>query len=115
MKLWKELTEAEVGALEGNRLDEYVARALAKPCYVDHGSVWLPTEHPAKNLRWHPHDDANQALEVWAEMDRVEPVMYVICGDAVIEVDGVELANADFCTAIARAYLKVRLADDADE
>jgi len=111
MKPWSELTEAEVDALEGNMLDEYVARAMAKPCYVVHGSVWLPTEPPAKNLRWHPHDDAWQALEVWGAMERVEPTMVVAGGDAVIEVDGVELADADLCTAIARAYLKVRIGE----
>jgi len=109
MKAWTELTPEEVDALNGYLLSYCVGVAMGLDVFLDDGWEHVNWEKGAKS--WHPHDDANQALEVWAAMERVEPTMFVAGGDAVIEVDGVELADADFCTAICRAYLKVRLGD----
>jgi hypothetical protein len=115
MKPWNELTDDEIDELEGEDLSWAVGEAMGyEMSRAWHtGKVWAKKPGKACDY-WYPTENANLALEVWGNMERVEPTMVVMGGDAVIEVDGAELADTDFCTAICRAYLKVRLADETD-
>jgi len=123
MKQWDELTEAEVDALEGVDLSEAVADAMGRCIYHWAGKVWLGTDTANRFCNWQPHSDANQALEVWQALIAANSkIEFGMSGDGawVMFPDkwgegGTIIASGTLCEAICRAYLKVRLADDADE
>ena len=105
MKKWHELTHVEIDALMGWDLSEAVGEAMGinRPVVVT----------------WHPHEDANQALEVWGALLRLDEVYMLKMGTkGAIVYDAFRPERRDtkgtFCEAICRAYLKARQAEPDD-
>jgi hypothetical protein len=123
-RVWNELTDAEIDVMDGSELDFHVADALGwEPYRYDrHHGGQVMARHSDSNVmrQWHPHDDANQALEVWAQMPSEVNLFHALTlwadglaeADIQHEVDGPYIgASGTFCEAICRTYLKARLAD----
>ena len=117
MKPWNELTEAEVDSLEGWALSWAVGEAMGHCFYVGSCTKQLCAEKDGAMRYWHPHFDANQALEVWQaliaanskfEFGMSSDGAWVMFPDKWGE-GGTIIASGTLCEAICRAYLKERL------
>ena len=121
-KKWTELTPDEIDTLESEVLSWVVGEAMGYRVYVGSCTKQLCARKDGAMKYWHPHSDANQALEVWRELCKLDDHMQLTMAinDAMIDTLMPDdrcpiVAEGAFCEAICRAYLKVRLADDANE
>jgi len=131
---WTELTPEEIDALEGDELDLAVGEAMGyemskvrdsfKRRYTKERRVRLKKPNGRTGF-WYPHDDANQALEVWAAMPKDDSEHFhalTLWFDSSVDLDVDYEAmrhyrgeSGTFCEAICRAYLKVRLTEESTE
>lgn len=114
-KTWTELTPGEIDALEGDALSWAVGEAMGYRVFVGSCTMQLCAERDGGMRYWRPHNDANQALEVWAAMPKKWSPYLELDADneaCVYLMHGRWCSHGDFCTAICRAYLKAKFEDD---
>lgn len=121
-KKWNELTETGIDALEGAALSWAVGEAMGYTLLKKDGVILYEEEREWWEP-WKPHSDANQALEVWAAMPgqfdyhvvmRPAENIFGFSEVTVYRDDRAQfnqVASGDFCTAICRAFIKVRLVE----
>ena len=98
------------------------------------GHLWFRAVDNSQWVKWHPHSDANQALEVWMVYPRmwgsdcltwsIEQSVWDRNGQVHIfgchhsgGINRIYIIDScgDFCTAICRAFLKVRRLVEAND
>ncbi len=115
-----DLTHEEIDALGGQELSEAVGHAL--PWLTVERLLglnvpwwgWRRGDIVMGRSEWHPHKDANQALEVWAALVGIDDsaMLHMAHTHASIEIltmgEWRSFPVGTFCEAICRAYLKAR-------
>lgn len=104
-----------IDELSGPALSVAVAEAMGEPNEWDDdlGECFLlvdlgEPEGVCPCELWHPHDDANQALEVLAVMPAPYYVESQHGGTWFARGGNAEYASGTFCEAICRAFLKAK-------